>query len=202
MGKRIGFIKGIRYRNAFVYNFLMLLKYRNNQNLRYKIVAEYIKPGDSVIDFCSGDGGLKKLLPYGCSYAGIEASPEFAAVLSKKNIKCHMVNLHNGLSISNLESDICVMLISLCQFRSTSVDSLLDSLKTVARRVVILEKVAKKKVSEESFIYRMNHYLCATDYYIMVQEFTTEEFKKIMERHGYKSKEYPGGYVTGCYNKV
>ncbi len=199
MRKKLYPFKGIRCRSWFIYNLLLFLRFGFNHDLRYKIAAEYVRPGESVLDVCSGAGDFKKFLPEDCPYACIDASPQFTAILSKKKINFHRMNLHKGIDSSIIRSDVCVTIGALCQFKTTSMDSLLEDFKEIARRVVVVEHIPKKTAVEGTLAYKANNYLIATDFTVNDREFSAEEFSRIMLKHGYRVRRCKGDYMVGCY---
>jgi hypothetical protein len=192
-------LKGAHYRSELFYNILTLLKLGCKYHSRHHIARHYIKPADSVVDVCSGSGRLKDFISKECTYTAIEASPKFISILQRKGINHIAWNLHAGWPKSILVSDIIVMVISLCQFRKTSVDLLLESFKKAASRVVIVEDVLKHPRKEESLLQQTINYLCATDYYVPVAWYTRSEFRDLMRSHGYQCIEESSRYMVGLY---
>ncbi|MFA5144903.1 MAG: hypothetical protein WC723_02730 [Candidatus Omnitrophota bacterium] len=192
-------LKGSHYRSEFLYTALTLLKLGPGYHLRYRIAARYIHPKESVIDVCSGSGGLKYFIPKDCPYTAVEASPEFSAILQKKGLNHITCDLHAGLPHPALSSDVIVMLISLCQFRNASAGFLLESFKKMAKRVVIIEDVLSCPRSERSLVYRAINYLCATDYCLPFSLYTRLEFTELMRNHGYACEDAGGRYMVGSY---
>jgi len=120
--------------------------------------------------------------------------------LSKKKIVYYRIDLHKGIDLSIPKVDVCVMIISLCQFRMTGMDSLLNDFKKIAHKVVIVEHVVPEEVREESLWYKLNNYLIARDYTVKDKEFTSEQFQRVMVRHGYKVRQCGHGYMTGLFD--
>ena len=200
MDKSAFIIKGIHYRKPFIYNLQTKIKLRSSYNLRYKIAAKYIKAGDSVLDVCAGMGELKNFLPEGCKYICLEASPEFLFQLSQKNIQYKSINLHEGINTEDFQVDAVVMIISLYQFRNTSMHNLLEDFKKIAKKVVIVEEVLVKKRGKDSFVQKTINYLCATDYYLPIELFSFDEFEDVMQKHNYRREKYRKRYIVGYYN--
>jgi hypothetical protein len=193
------FLKGIHYRNRWLYNIQNRLKLGGDHDLRFRIAAKYLKPGDAVLDLCAGFGPFKDYLPPGCAYRCIEASPAFADILKQKNIPVLVQDIHQGLKPEDCRADAVVMIISLCHFRDTAAGELLETLKKSARRVIIVEDVLLKPRGRNSFINRMMNYMCQTDYYIPIDLFTAAEFQALMSRHGYACQRYDDRYWVGLY---
>ena len=192
--------KGLHYRSPNVYNFLDFVKLGFDVNRRYTIAAKHIRPGEAVLDVCSGTGALKGFLPSGCSYQTLEASDQFCKILKKKGIPYVCCNLHQG--IENIPaSEVIVMIISLAQFRKTSAGLLLEHFKNIAKRVIIIEEVLNKPRSEENLYQRTVNYLCAQDYYVPTSWFTGQEFSQLMTSHGYQCQKMTERYWVGTYDQ-
>lgn len=195
----LSFLRGAHYRSEMFYHFLTLLTLGKDCGLRYRIAAEYVNPGESLWDVCAGTGRLKNFLPEGCSYMALESSPEFLSVLGKRGINHIVWNFHKGWPENIPPADVVIMLISLYQFRKTSVDHLLESFKTAARRVVIVEDVLPRPGGEKSPVQRLMNYLCAAECYLPVTRFARAEFEQLMRRHGYRWERTSGRYMVGLY---
>lgn len=192
-------IKGVHYRNWFVYKLITYAKLGFKYNLRFKIASEYIKEGESVLDVCSAFGELGKFLPKGCSYCCLDMSSEFLSFLSSKEVKFISTNLHNGLNLENLKADVLVMIISLYQFRNTSAHVLLEKFKEVAGKVVIVEDVLERKRRKNSFVQKLINYLSSREYYFPTELFTVDEFEQLMRQHQYTCKKQTNRYMVGYY---
>lgn len=193
-------MKGAHYRSEFLYNALALLKLGSGYRLRYQIAAHSIKPGEFVVDVCSGPGQLKDFIPKSCGYLAMDASPEFLSSLKKKGASSILQDLHKGWPPSVPVADVIVMVISLCQFRDTSADRLLESFKTAGKRVVIVEDVLSRARGKSSWLQRAMNYLCATDFYVPVTSwYTHSEFEQLMQHHGYQCQKISGRYMMGLY---
>jgi len=190
-------LQGIHYRSRMFYDLQNRWKLGRDYDLRFLIAARYVKPGESVLDLCSGFGQLKEYLPPDCSYRCIEASPEFVRILQHKKIPVLVHNLHQRADTDSLKTDTAVMIVSLCHFRSTTADELLEMFKTTAKKVVIVEDVLARPRGERSFLQRAMNYLCRTDYYVPVELFTADEFQALMQRHGYACRRHDARYCVG-----
>jgi hypothetical protein len=192
-------IKGIHYSNTFIYNLLTFLKLWRSYFDRFKIAAGYIAQNSTVLDVCSASGTLKEYLPDNCVYECVEMSQVFTKQLEKKKIKCYNVNLHEGIDSSAFRVDCLVMLISLCQFRETSLNALLEEFKKIAKKVVIIEDVTEKIRPKNNVVQKIMNYLCATDYYVPLRLFTADEFGAVMQEHGYAVKQHTHRYYAGYF---
>ena len=195
-------LKGIHYTSPLAYKFQTFCKLGPQVNKRFEIASRYVKNGERVLDLCAGTGDLKKFLPGGCTYRAIEGSTAFASTIEKKCIDCTILDLHDGMSGFNNTADTAVMIISLCQFRDTSVNSLLEDLKKISRRVVIVEDVLLRKTNMRGFIDKAMNYFCATDFYRPTELLTRIEFESLMRDHGYRYIQHDKRYAIGLYERA
>lgn len=194
-------LKGILYRNQTIYKLLDRIKLRKDSELRFKIANTYIDIGSSVLDVCSASGELKDFLFEDVDYHTMECSLEFTSVLNKKGIKNFEINLHTtDINNQNLKVDVVVMIISLYQFRDTTMHNLLEVFKSIAKKVVIVEEVLEKRRSQLKD--NIMNYLSATDYYLSTKLFTINEFEQIMEKHDYSCINHGERYIVGYYHNA
>lgn len=180
--------EGILYRNAFLYMLVTLFKLGSKKNLRFQIAAQYISAGESVLDVASGGGWLRDYIPASCSYTCIEMGDAFTKSLAKRNVSFMKMNLHQGIDGLKTKFDTAVMIISLYQFRHTSIDQLLEQFKEVANKVVIVEEVSALENNELTIKDKALNYLCKTEYFMPTKILSAHEFRAICEKHGYEVK--------------
>lgn len=194
--------RGVHYRSVSFYSILDWLKRGPDQNKRFQIASGHIQPLMSVLDICAGTGRLKRFIPDSCAYTAIEASPAFCEHLAKQSVPCVRHDLHHGWPSHLSGVDIGVMLISLAQFRQTSIHDLLEGIKESVNRMVIVEEVLSKPRPEKSFIQKTANYLCASDYYVPVTSwFTAREFTDIVTQHGYSCSKLQNRYMTATWKR-
>jgi hypothetical protein len=120
--------------------------------------------------------------------------------LAAKNIPFYSQNLHQGLrDIPKFE--VITMVISLCQFRNTSLHQLLEDFKKIAEKIVIVEDVLPDGKRTPPIVERFRDHLCATDYYLPMQLFTAKDFQSLMDQHGYECYAYNDRYWVGRYER-
>jgi hypothetical protein len=177
--------EGILYKNSFFYMLVTFLKLRGNKNLRFQIAARHILPGQSVLDVASGGGWLRDYIPATCSYACIEVGDAFIQSLAKRQVNFVKMDLHQGMGELAGRYDVCVMLISLYQFRHTSADLLMRQFKEVANKVVIVEEVADSEVGGLTVKDKILNYLCRTEYFVPTKILSEHQFRELCKKHGY-----------------
>jgi len=195
---------GIVYRSPIIYNLLTFLKKGPAHRKRFRIIRDYIDQGGSILDVCAGDGTMRRYLMENCKYLAVDASRGFIQALRKKGLDCFYADLHQGLPLAENSYDNVIMLISLYEFRDSSLNSLLDDCKRIAaKKVIILEEVLSGDTRYESlFARRVRKYLCATEYQVTSRLFTFEEFKECLKSHGFEIIRWENPYAVGIYKKV
>lgn len=193
------FVRGIYYRNSYVYYLLTRLSHIGIYKLRYNIVLQYINSGDTVLDVCGAGGEIMKYLPSNCDYACIEFGDGFIGNLKRKGIRCKKIDLHKDKISVAVKSNIAVMIVSLYQFRDSSAEDILESLKMAADKVVIVEDILGNMWRDGSLIQKIINYLHETDYHRQSRMFSLEEFRNMMQKHGYEFRQYDKRYAIGCY---
>lgn len=195
-------LRGLNYNSVHAYRLFDLVKRGNRRTLRYNIACKYLTNKEDVLDVCAGTGEFKKFLPSGCTYSAIEVNTFFTSVIEKKCITCTIMDLHKGIGDFRQKVDAAVMIISLYQFRNSLVDLLLEDLKRIARKVIIIEEISPKGTAVRSFINLTMNYMCATDFYRPTELLTKTEFESLMLDHGYKHVQYDKKYAIGLYERA
>lgn len=192
---------GILYRSNLLYAFQTFLKLRSKKSLRFQIAAQYISPGESVLDVASGGGWLRDYIPASCSYTCIEVGDAFIQSLTRRNVKFLKMDLHQGMGELKTKFDTVVMIISLYQFRHTSLEQLLDQFKEIANKVVIVEEVSLLENNGLTVKDIVLNYLCQTEYFMPTKILSAHEFRTICEEHGYvvKIDSRRNSYMVATY---
>lgn len=196
--------EGILYRNTFLYMLVTFLKLRSKKNLRFQIAAQHISPGESVLDVASGGGWLRDYLSATCTYTCIEVGDAFIQSLTKRDVRFIKMNLHQGMSELITKYDTVVMIISLYQFRHTSLDQLMDQFKKIANKVVIIEEVSLSESDELTIKDKILNFLCKTEYFMPTKILSAHEFSAICEKHGYEVKidSRKNNYMIATYTNI
>ncbi len=191
--------KGMHYRDSLVYNFFDYMKRGVNYQRRYKIASEYLRDVSSVLDVCAGTGRLKRFLPRNCRYTALDASREFIAQIKREGTAHICWDLHRGMPDVAFKVDAAVMIISLYHFRKTSVNNLLEDLKGMGSRVIIVEEISPQQRKGHSLADRVMSYFCSADFFVPAALFTSDEFRDVMQRHQYNFIRYDERYCVGYY---
>ena len=181
-------LKGILYKNNFIYNFLDFLKNREKKNLRFEILNQFIKKNSSLIDICGGAGWLKDHIDPSIKYTVADASNNFGKICKKKRINFMKINWKN-FNILKKKFDYSVMIISLYQFKNDLKKTIRNLKKISKKKVIIIEEVLP--VSESAIFSNIKKtirgYLCKTSFYHKNNDlFDLQEFKILMRKNNFK----------------
>ena len=194
------FLKGIHYSNRLFYNGTTWCMLGRDYYQRFHLAAQYIQSGDVVLDVCAGFGQLRNFLPEAGTYKAIEGNTSCIKHLQDARLDCVHVNLHKGVDLTNCSIDVIVMIISLYQFRNTSVELLLDTFKKHAKQIIIIEDAYSSLLRYCKPMQRLKHYLCACPEYSPASLFTHDEFIALMKTHQYTAIHSSKRYLCGLYN--
>lgn len=188
-------MKGLVYKSPRLYTFLMRMKYASHDCERYRCAASYMHEYDTVLDLCAGPGLLKEYMPTDCTYTALDASNEMILHLKKRHIPTIQHDLHSGYPYLEKKYSVATMLLSLYQFRKTSINALLEAMQGEHDHVVIVEWVLQKKSFVSHAAEMMRNYLCDTNYSHPTELFLVSEFKELMHAHNFVCVEGPAGYM-------
>jgi SAM-dependent methyltransferase len=129
------------YRNALVYELVMLGLYGRHYGARYRAVAGLIPDGSSVLDLCCGPGVLfdRYLRVRSVEYTGIDVNPRFVARVNRRGGRGVLDNLGDSRPLP--EADTVVMQASLYQFLPDPAPVVRRMLRAARERVIIAEPV-------------------------------------------------------------
>jgi len=143
------------YRNQTVYEFIMLLLYQQHYASRYRVIAELIPTGATVLDVCCGPAVLytRFLSDKGVNYIGLDLNNHFATTESK-GIK--MIRADLAIIPELPAADFVVMQASLYHFLPHSVVSVIGKmLKAAKQNVIIAEPVRNLSSSRLTWLARL-----------------------------------------------
>src|SRR3954454_21346985 len=84
------------YRNALVYQSVILALYGRHYAARYRAVADLVRAGSRVVDLCCGPGILhdRYLRRKGVDYLGLDLNPRFLARVDRHGGRGLLWDLH------------------------------------------------------------------------------------------------------------
>jgi SAM-dependent methyltransferase len=133
--------ESVIYRNALVYELVMLGLYGRHYGARYRAVADLIPGGSSVLDLCCGPGVLfdRYLRARSVDYTGLDINPRFVARVNSRGGRGVLDDLTAGRPLP--ERDTVVMQASLYQFLPDPTPVVHRMLRAARERVIIAEPV-------------------------------------------------------------
>lgn len=192
-------IQGIHYRNRLFYRLQTSLKLGPARNHRFQLAASHINGNSHILDVCSGPGDLRNHLPTNCQYTALDASPAFLKYLNRQGIRTLNHNIHNPLPQPKCHFDVAVMLISLCHLPTPRAQTLLEELKLIAHKVIIVEEIVQQKRPKKSRLQRTMNFLSETPYARGYELMTRLELEKLMHQSEYKIQHVDKRYMVGIY---
>jgi trans-aconitate methyltransferase len=135
------------YRNAVVYQSVILALYGRHYAARYRAIADLIRPGSRVVDLCCGPGILhdRYLRRKGVDYLGLDINPRFLARVNRRGGRGLIWDLHRDDPLP--PGDTLIMQASLYQFLPDPAPVLRRMLAAASERVVIAEPIRNLSTS-------------------------------------------------------
>ena len=140
------------YKSSSVYELAMLLLYGRHYRARYRVIAEMIPAGSSVLDLCCGPAILyhRHLRPKAVDYMGMDINAKFIARLIRRGGNGRVWDLRTEEALPS--ADFVVMQASLYHFlpdASPVVDRMLDAAR---KRVIIAEPIRNLTSSDSRLL--------------------------------------------------
>jgi SAM-dependent methyltransferase len=144
------------YRNQTLYELLMLLLYRQHYASRYRVIAQLIPAGATVLDVCCGPAVLytRYLKDKRVSYTGFDINDKFVAAGRAKGIAM----IHGDVAaVSEFpKADLVVMQAGLYHFLPDRVSSVVGKmLKAAKQTVIVAEPVRNLSSSQLGWLARL-----------------------------------------------
>ena len=136
------------YKNALLYEAVMMVLYGRNYFARYKAVADLIPEGSSVVDVCCGPAVLydRYLRHKQVRYTGLDVSAEFINRLRQRGGAGEVVDLN---VVDRLpEADYVVMQASLCHFLPNPHAIIERMLRAAQARAIVAEPIRNMASSQ------------------------------------------------------
>jgi SAM-dependent methyltransferase len=129
------------YRSALLYESVMLALYGRHYSARYRVLADLVPPGASVLDVCCGPGVLfdRYLRLKGVEYTGLDMNPGFVARVVRLGGRGQVRDAGDDAPLPR--ADVVIMQASLYQFLP-AVAPVVDRMRRAAGcRVIIAEPI-------------------------------------------------------------
>lgn len=145
-------LRGLVYKNRFLYESAMIGLYGRNYAERYRAIAELIEPESSVLDLCCGPGVLftRYLSKKRVRYTGIDMNEAFVRSLQQRGVAALRRDLKTAEPLPAV--DTVVMQASLYHFLPDP-NSILERMVRAAQvQVVIAEPVRNMTDASSSIL--------------------------------------------------
>lgn len=136
------------YSSPKFYTLAMRVLYWPHFSDRYRVVADLIPQGASVVDACCGDAYIypKYLRKKGVSYVGLDNSPAMVKAGIEAGID---VRLWDAAAEDVPEADVVLMQGALCHFIPHS-DRIVEKLRTAAKELLIISEPVRPTSSPKN----------------------------------------------------
>lgn len=125
------------YRSAWGYELVMRGLYGRHYADRYRVIADLVTPGSTVLELCCGPGFLfeRYLGPKGVTYTGLDMNPRFIARVVRLGGRGEVCDLAQAPELP--AADTVIMQASLYHFLPDPAP-IVDRMRRAARRQVIV----------------------------------------------------------------
>ena len=140
------------YRNASIYEFVMLLLYGRHYTSRYRAVAELIPANAKVLDLCCGPALLyhRYLRSKAVQYTGLDINANFIAGLIRQGGRGKVSDLRREEALPS--ADYVIMQASLYHFLPNASQVVDRMLQAARKRVIIAEPIRNLATSDSRFL--------------------------------------------------
>jgi SAM-dependent methyltransferase len=140
------------YRNAILYEIVMLVLYGRHYGARYRAVADLVPDGSSVLDICCGPGVLfdRYLRARSVDYTGVDVNPRFVERVNRRGGRGLLFDLGEDRPLPG--ADTVVMQASLYQFLPDAAPVVRRMLRAAREQVVIAEPVRNLATSRNPLL--------------------------------------------------
>ncbi len=139
------------YWHPVLYHYVMKFLYGKNFESRYETISDFIPPGVSVTEVCSGDAYLfrKYLRKKNIKYTGLDINPAFVRYGKKNNVS---MEIHNLLTDKIPAADYVIIQASLYQFIPKQKIIIRKLLDATAKYLLIAEPIRNLADSDNPII--------------------------------------------------
>jgi SAM-dependent methyltransferase len=140
------------YRNALIYELVLLGLYGRHYGGRYRSVADLIPVGSSVLELCCGPGVLfdRYLRARSVDYTGIDVNPRFVARVNRLGGRGVLDDLGDGRPLP--DADTVLMQASLYQFLPDPGPIVRRMLRAARQQVILAEPVRNLATSHHAWL--------------------------------------------------
>lgn len=126
------------YWHPAVYRAVLRLLYGPALDARWRAVSRLVRPGETVIDLCAGDGEVRRHLPPSVRYLAVDANATFVRSLWAQHVEARLVDVRTE---AIPRGDVVMMLGSLYHFVPEQV-AMVERMKAAAGRLAIVVEPA------------------------------------------------------------
>jgi hypothetical protein len=138
------------YSSPKIYTLAMRVLYWPHFDSRYRVVANLVPKGASVVDACCGDAYIysEYLKQKNVKYIGLDSSP----AMVKAGVEAGLdIRLWNALYDEVPEADVIIMQGALCHFMAKA-ERVISKLRLAARELVIISEPIRSKTPDNSLV--------------------------------------------------
>ncbi len=167
------------YRHRLLYETAMLALYGRHYGARYRVIADLIPPGSTVVDLCCGPAVLfhRYLRKKGVQYTGLDLSGAFVSDLIARGGRGLVWNMQDPAALP--EADYVVMQASLYHALPAP-EPLVDRMLKAARKSVILaEPIRNLSQSKHRWIAELGRRLSDPGDGVSANRFTDQSLESL-----------------------
>ncbi len=122
------------YWHPSIYRGVLKVLYGSELQARWQVLVPLLRPGETVVDLCAGDGAIAALLPAGVTYVPVDANRTFVRALNVRGFRAEARDVrHEPIP----GGDVVLMMGSLYHMipQHTAV---VEKMKEAARRLAVV----------------------------------------------------------------
>lgn len=140
----------IIYRSPLLYESVMRVLYGRHYVARREVIANLVRPGESILDLCCGPGTLyyRHLRPMGVAYHGVDLNEQFIERLRANGAEGSVLDLRDP-KVTLPAADVVIMQDALMHFLPDPAP-IVDRMLAAARRKVIVAEPVRNLASSSN----------------------------------------------------
>jgi len=187
--------KGLLYYHPGIYNIVGRLYYRKRWIFRYCEVAQYISPGDRVLELCAGDGVLKEYLPHN-DYTGLEFNPVFVNYGIKKGRNLVLADV---LSYPFPKSDVIIMISSFYHFINKPLRIVNKMKEFCQKKIIVCENYKCLSTAPNKWLSNLGKVLSATHLGTGNRRWAEDDLVSFFKENNFSKIYCKNDYVFGVW---